>query len=484
MQSGTAFPAPPRWPGLHLGKTGAVNGVLTSLGLVLAFVLIGGFFSASELALVNLRDSQAERLPGRRGDRVRKLRGDSNRFLASVQVGVTLAGFFASAYGGSTLSGPLGEVLTGWGVPAGMAGTAAFIGVTAFISYLSLVLGELAPKRLAMQRSEGVALFVAPILDRVAALSRPIVWLLSASTNVVVRLFGLDPRAQGEEVTEEELRDMVSSHGELGAEERRVLSDVFGAADRQLAAVMIPRTEVEFLPAATSLADAAREVLDKPHSRYPVIGETVDDVVGVVHVRDLLTAALVDGAGTPPLGAQARPVHHQPRTKAQLASQPQKRRPRTHLAVVVDEYGGTNGIVTMEDILEELVGEIEDEYDPATRAADRTEFDGLLHRDELTGLTGLVLPEGPYETLAGFVQTGLGRVPAAGDELAAQGHHFTVVEMDGRRVARVRITRPPTPADGTPTGENPAGDAPTGDTPSGAVPAGRAPSGSVVVPER
>jgi putative hemolysin len=456
-----------------------VDGVLLSLGLVLAFVLIGGYFSASELALVSLRDSQVERLSGRRGDRVRKLRGDSNRFLASVQVGVTLAGFFASAYGGSTLSEPFGTVLTGFGVPAGMAGTAAFIGVTAFISYLSLVLGELVPKRLAMLHPEGVALFVAPVLDRVATLTRPVVWLLSVSTNAVVRLLGQDPRAQGEEVTEEELRDMVSSHGELGAEERRVLTDVFSAADRQLAAVMIPRTEVEFLPAATSLADAARDVLHKPHSRYPVIGETVDDVVGVIHVRDLLTTALNDDAGTRTVGDLARPVLQLPGSRPLLASLTEMRARRTHLAVVVDEYGGTNGIVTMEDILEELVGEIEDEYDPAAREADRTEFDGLLHREELTNLTGIVLPEGPYETLAGFVQTGLGRVPSAGDELVAQGHRFTAVEMDGRRVARVRIARVAAQTDGTP------GPTPTGPTPTGPTgPTGRTPSGSAAAPER
>jgi putative hemolysin len=421
-----------------------VNDVLVSLALVLVFVLVGGYFSASELALVSLRDSQVDRLSGKRGDRVRKLRADSNRFLASVQVGVTLAGFFASAYGGSTLAQPLADVLVAWGLPAGIAGTAAFIGVTAFISYLSLVLGELVPKRLALQRPEGVALFVAPVLDRVAMITRPIIWLLSRSTNLVVRMLGLDPRAQGEEVTEEELRDMVSSHGELGAEERRVLTDVFGAADRQLGGVMVPRTEVEFLSAATPLADAARDVLDKPHSRYPVIGETEDDVVGVVHVRDLLTSALT-GNGTPrTVGDIARPVPLLPGSKPVLASLAEMRANRTHLAVVVDEYGGTDGIVTMEDILEELVGEIEDEYDPAARHADSTEFDGLLHHDELAAMTGIVLPEGPYETLAGFVQTALGRVPAVDDEVEMRGHRFTVVEMDGRRVARVRIA-PPTP---------------------------------------
>jgi putative hemolysin len=419
-----------------------VNDVVTSLALVVLFVLIGGFFAASELALVTLRDSQAERLPGRRGDRVRKLRGDPNRFLASVQVGVTVAGFFASAYGGSTLSGPLADLLTRWGVPAGAAGTVAFIAVTAFISYLSLVLGELVPKRLALQRPEAVSRAVAPVLDRIASLSRPVVWLLSRSTNLVVRMLGMDPRAGGDEVTGEELRDMVVTHGELGVEERRVLTDVFGAADRQVSAVMVPRTEVEFLEAATALAEAARGVIDKPHSRYPVIGATVDDVVGMVHVRDLFTELLAEsGSATRrTVGDIARPVPLLPGSKPVLTTLAEMRANRAHLAVVVDEYGGTDGIVTMEDLIEELVGEIEDEYDPAAaNREDTTEFDGLLNRDELAERSGVRLPEGPYETLAGFVQTNLGRVPEKGDEFEADGHRFSVVDMDGRRISRVRI---------------------------------------------
>ena len=432
-----------------LGKTGTVNGVLLSLALVVLFVLIGGYFSGSELAVLTLRESQADRLPGRRGGRVRRLRADSSRFLASVQGGVTFAGFFASAYGGSTLAEPLGSVLQDWGLPDGIAERIAFVGVTAFISYLSLVLGELVPKRLALQRAEGFALFVSPVLDIVSKVMRPVVWLLSISTNLLVRMLGLDPRAGAEEVTEDELRDMVSSNVELSAEERRVLTDVFGAANRAVNSVMVPRTEVEFLTAATPLGNAARDVLDKPHSRYPVIGETVDDVLGMVHVRDLLTSVFTDDGAGRTVGDIARPVPMLPGSKPVLTALSEMRANRTHLAVVVDEYGGTDGIVTMEDILEELVGNIEDEYDPADAVTpDATEYDGLLHRDELATLTGVVLPEGPYETLGGFVQAGLGRVATVGDVVEAHGHLFTVVEMDGRRVARVRIKPPvPTPED-------------------------------------
>ncbi len=421
--------------------------IFTSLGLVVLFVMIGGFFSGSELAVLTLRDSQVDRLPGRRGQRVRRLRVDPSRFLASVQIGVTFAGFFASAYGGATLSEPFASVLTAWGMPPGIAGSVAFVGVTAFISYLSLVLGELVPKRLALQRAEGIALFVSPVLEVVARISRPVVWLLSVSTNLIVRILGLDPDQGREAVTEEELRDIVSTHRDLDVEERRVLTDVFGAADRLLAGVMVPRTEVEFLSAATPLREAAREVLDKPHSRYPVIGETVDDIVGVVHLRDLLTNAFTNGDGFEgrTVGDIARPAPLLPGSKPVLSALAEMRASRTHLAVVVDEYGGTDGIVTMEDIIEELVGEIEDEFDPASLPSSSSMFDGLVHREELESRTGIVLPDGPYETLAGFVLRQLGRIPEAGDSFEAEGHVFTVAAMEGRRVARIGVA-PTTPA--------------------------------------
>jgi putative hemolysin len=435
-----------------LGNSSIVNDILLSLALVLLFILIGGFFSASELALVTLRESQVRRLAeqDRRGRSVARLREDSNRFLSAVQIGVTLAGFFSAAYGGSTLSEPLAAVLRGWRLPPGLAGSVAFIVVTIAISYLSLVLGELVPKRLALQRPEAIARAVAPVLDRVAAMSRPLIWVLGVSTDTVVRLLGLDPKASDDDVSAEELRDMVRTHRSLGQEERRVLGDVFAAADRSVGTVMVPRTEVDFLEADSTVADAARAVLRGAHSRYPVIGADADEVVGVVHVRDLLTELHTDpGAEHRTLRRSARPVPLLPNGKRLFEALSELRAQRAHLAVVVDEYGGTAGIVTLEDILEEVVGEIEDEYDPQRNpSADKSELDGLLHRDEVAEMTAIRLPAGPYETLGGFVQTRLGRVPRTGDAVRLGPYRFTVSEMDGRRVARVRveeITRQPGP---------------------------------------
>jgi putative hemolysin len=431
-----------------------VDGIALNIGLVLLFVLIGGYFAASELALVSLRDSQVARLAtqSRRGGRVATLRQDPNRFLAAVQIGVTLAGFFSAAYGGSTLAEPLAGLLTTWGLPGGVAGALALVVVTALISFVSLVLGELAPKRLAMQRAEGVALFVAPMLDRIAALSRPIIWLLSRTTDAVVRVLGLDPRAGSEQVSEEELRDMVATHRQLDREERRVIDDVFDAADRRLREVMLPRTEVDFLAATTDLASATEAIVGKPHSRYPVIGEGVDDVVGVVHVRDLLTTALLDGDGVQTVGDVMRPVHALPQSKQMLAALSEMRAQRVHLAVVVDEYGGTAGIVTLEDLIEEIVGDIDDEFDTprlvASRDAsgedgqrDESLLDGLLHRDEVRDRTGFELPDGDFGTLGGYVQNSLGRIPTVGDKVPLHDAELVVTEMDGHRVATVRIER-------------------------------------------
>lgn len=423
-----------------------MDNVVFNLILVVLFVLVGGFFAGAEIALVSLREGQVSRLAerGRRGARVAALKADSNRFLSAVQVGVTFAGFFASSYGATTLAGRLEPALADWGLPAGLAATIALILVTVFVSYLSLVLGELAPKRLALQKPEGVSLATAGVLDRVAAVFRPVIWLLSKSTNVVVRLLRLDPHSGEDAVTQEELRDMVRTSKDLTVEERTLLDDAFEAGNRVLSEVMVPRTEVDFLNEDLSLAEAATEVAGKPHSRYPVIRADADDVVGFVHIRDLYTASQDDRATAATIGELARPITALPGSKPVLHTLTGMRRGGGHLAVVVDEYGGTDGIVSVEDLIEEIVGEIRDEYDPSARPARDTangvyEADGLLHRSDVEQQTGITLPEGPYDTLGGFMLNQLGRIPAAGDSVRAVGHHFTVQAMQGRRIERVRI---------------------------------------------
>ncbi len=413
--------------------------------IVLVIVSIGGFFSGSEMALVSLREDQVRTLAkrGRRGAKAARLAADPNRFLSAVQIGVTLATLVSGAFGADTLVALFRSWLTRQGLSGAVAAPLAFAVVTVCITYVSLAFGELAPKRLALQRAASLALLAAPLLDRIASLARPVVWLLSASVNVVVTLLGGDPRQNRQVMTEEELRDLVTGTQALSPDERRIVGEVFDAGKRQIREVLRPRTEVEFLPAGTSVGEAARIAASVPYSRLPVYQDSYDNVVGFVHIRDLFgplapaRTALVDQV--------VRPVKFLPISKTVLSALSEMRRERVHLAIVADEYGGTAGIVTLEDLVEELIGDIRDEYDIGQAAATKlprgeVEVDGLLNLDEFAEQTGIELPEGPYETVAGYVLAALGELPAAGDSVKVPGYTITVTEMDGRRIARLRVT--------------------------------------------
>ena len=415
-----------------------------NIALVILFILIGSFFAAAEMALVSLRESQVERLAGRgrRGRVLVALEAQPNRFLAAVQVGVTLAGFISAAFGASQIAPSLVPVLESWGMSEAWASAIAFIFVTVVIAYVSLVIGELVPKRIALQRSESTALLVAVPVDILARVTRPFIWLLSVSTNALVRILGGNPDSGREQITGEELRDIVAAHEELTAEERALIDDVFDAGDRELKEVMVPRTETAFLDASMSIADAVREVASAPHSRYPVIRGSADNVVGVVHIREILYPGAAERGGR--VGDIARQVIFFPGTKEVIPALTEMRRQRQHLAIVVDEYGGTAGIVSLEDLVEELIGDIRDEYDEV-RVEGPTDVDGLLNLEDFADKTGVTLPEGPYETAAGFVVSRLGSLPVVGACVDVDGHQLSVSEMDGRRIARLRVTPLPGP---------------------------------------
>ncbi|MDF2706559.1 MAG: hypothetical protein K0R62_2211 [Nonomuraea muscovyensis] len=425
------------------------DNVAADIALVLVFILVGGYFAAAEMAMVSLRESQVRKLAqrGRRGERVAKLARDPNRFLSAVQIGVTVATMLSAAFGADRLGMQLTPVIEGWGVPTGVAPVLALVLVTLAISYVSLVLGELAPKRLARQRAEGLSLFVAPFLDRIAALSRPIIWALSKSTDGVVRLLGGNPHADTEEVTTEELREMVVGHTDLTADERNLIAEVFAAGKRQLREVMLPRTEVEFMEADTPLAEAAVLAAAMPHSRFPVYRESYDEVIGFVHVRDLLDPVLTGRVEPISTLVPIRPVKFVPASKRVLTTLSEMRDEQHHLAIVVDEYGGTAGIVTLEDLVEELIGDIRDEYDveddTVVLPAGEIEVDGLTNLNDFAAETGIRLPSGPYETVGGFVMAMLGHVASRGEVVEVSGFELTVTELDGRRIARVRVKRRP-----------------------------------------
>src|SRR3954453_4012670 len=368
--------------------------------LILVLVMIQGIFVAAELALVSLRESQVRQLAhqGKRGQLIAQLTSNPNLFLSAVQVGVTLSGFLAAAFGADKLAGDLAPQLERLGLSVGVADAISLVLITIAISYVSIVIGELTAKRLALQRAEGTALALAPLVDFIARITRPVIWLLGVSTNVLVRVLGGDPKISREEVTNEEIRAMVSGSTALGDEERRIVDDVFAAGERSLREVMVPRTEVDFLPGNMPAHRAVRELSKAPHSRYPVIGDSADDVIGFVHVRDLLDPDI--SSRTTPVAEVARPVLSMPDTVRVLRALSDMRRSSAHLAIVLDEYGGTAGIVTMEDLVEELVGDITDEYDVVVEAQIGVRgdlvIDGLTTLDDFADKTGLTLAEGPY----------------------------------------------------------------------------------------
>ena len=432
-----------------------MNNIPLNIAIIMVFIMIGGVYAAAEIALVSLRDSQVTQLAqrSRRGRTVARLHQNPNRFLSAVQIGVTLAGFLSAAFGGAILANALRPALQQL-VPMSdeVAEAIALVVITALIAYVSIVLGELTAKRLALQRAESCALALAPLVDFTASLARPVIWLLGVSTNAVVRVLGGDPATAREEITDEEIRTLVRRSSTLGEEERQIVEDVFDAGARSLREVMVPRTEVDFLAGETAAGQAVQDALKTPHSRYPVIGESADHILGFVHVRDLLTLDISTQAT--PLAQLARPVLALPGTVRVLRALNQMRSSANHLAVVVDEYGGTAGIVTLEDLIEELVGDITDEYDVieqahATSRADQT-IDGLCSLDEFADRTGLVLTAGPYDTLAGYFMAHFGQIPCLGAKLDATANQadnqetlvhleLTVTELDGRRAAKLAL---------------------------------------------
>ena len=424
-----------------------IGSLLGDLATVAGLILLGSLFVAAEIALISLRDSQIRQLStkGKRGAKVAHLATNPNRFLAAAQVGVTVCGFLSAALGAEKLGVYVIPQLTDLGLTDGAANVTSLVGVTLVIAYFSLVFGELVPKRLALYRTEEISLWTAGAIDLIAKLFRPIIWLLSRSTDFVVRLFGVDPKEQRSQMSEEELLDLVSGHAALTAEERDIVEEVFNASERQVHEVMVPRTEVDFMDASLTVGKAIALAVDRAHSRYPVVRGSTDEVIGFIHVRDLLDTSLVTAGGK--IQELVRNIMFLPGTKGVLPALTEMRNQRQHLAIVLDEYGGTDGIVTLEDLVECLIGDIKDEYDTdeddvsiEARTGD-FEIDGLISLDDLRDQTGIDVPDGPYETASGFVMHFLGRIPVAHDVVSINGIRITVLTMEGKRAGQLAISR-------------------------------------------
>ena len=429
-------------------KTGSSGQLLLDIGLVLGFILIAGVFVAAEIALISLRESQVRQLEstGKRGARVADLAKNPNRFLAAAQVGVTFCSFLSAALGADRIGTDfLIPQLEKWHVSHGLATFLSLVGLTTIIAYISLVFGELVPKRLALYRTEKIALAAAPMIDRIARIFAPTIWILSKSTNAVVKLFGLKPEEVRGQISESELVDLVTGHNALTVEERDILEDVFNAGDLSLHEIMVPRIEVDFLDVALTVSEAKKFAIETAHSRYPVTRGSSDEVIGFLHIRDLLK--LTEGDGTKTVLEYMRPIVYLPGTKGVLPALTEMRSKRSHIAVVLDEYGGTDGIVTLEDLVECFVGDIHDEYDAVigevtaqTKVGD-FEVDALISLEDLYDQTEIALPEGPYETAGGYVMHSLGRIPEPHDTVESPGIKVTVLTVEGKRAGQLLISR-------------------------------------------
>ena len=417
------------------------------LATIAGLIVLASFFVAAEIALISLRDSQVRQIAtrGKRGARVAALAEHPNRLLAAVQIGVTVSGFLSAALGADKLGDYVIPWLESLGLATSWATTISLIGVTLVIAYFSLVFGELVPKRVALFRAEEIAMTTAGIINVVANIFRPIIWLLSKSTDFVVRAFGVDPKEQRSQMSEEELLDLVTGHAALTEEERDIVEEVFNASERQVHEVMVPRTEVDFMDASLTVGKAIELAVDKAHSRYPVVRGSSDEVVGFIHVRDLLDISLASKSTK--IVELVRNIMYLPGTKGVLPALSEMRTQGQHLAIVLDEYGGTDGIVTLEDLVEVLIGDIRDEYDEDENEVsleERTgdfEVDGLISIEDLIEETKLDIPEGPYETASGFVMHFLGRIPQVNDVVNVNGLRITVLTMEGKRAGQLLISR-------------------------------------------
>jgi len=422
--------------------------VILSLELlaVAVLILLNGYFVAAEYALVTARRTRIQELAhegNRRARAVLRIVGDPPRFIAAMQLGVT---------GTSLAIGALGEQALAEVFDPIVAGVIAFAFAFLIITFLHVVVGELVPKGLALGYAERVALAVSTPVRAFFVVFKPLIWVLQRSSEVILRALGLTPPGGEMEVySEAELKMLLSrstEEGELERQEQEMLYKVFDFADKEVSAVMVPRPEVVALSVELPPEEALAAVIESPYTRYPVYRGSLDDVVGVLHVRDLFSALVDRGIAGVVVEQLLRPAHIVPETKDLAALLTEFRRTNQHLAIVVDEYGELEGIVTLEDLLEEIVGEIEDEFDLPDESIERLDdgrlrVHGTFPIDDFNEQFGVSLPIEDYHTIGGFVFGMLGRAPEPGDEVEHDGILFKVLEVEGSRIERLEIELPP-----------------------------------------
>lgn len=435
------------------GSTGEL-----ALRLVILLILIGvnAFFAMSEIAIISLNDNKTQKLADeghKKASQVIKLTANSSGFLSTIQIGVTLAGFLTSASAAEFFAPKLVDAFIGW-FPAmssysSVMGSVSLILVTLIMSYFSLVLGELVPKRVAMQKPEKVSYFVVGALLFINKITKPFVKILSLSTNGIIRLIGLDPNADEELLTEEEILMMVDVGGEKGVIERtqrEMINNIFEFDDIDAGDIMTHRVDITAVEADEPISEVVEAAIGDGYSRIPVYDDDPDNIVGVVNVKDLLKFIGQDMPTNTTIRHIMREAYFVPETKkcGELFSEMMEK--HVHMAIIIDEFGGTAGLVTIEDLIEAIVGSIQDEYDDEEDEISKINestftVDGITDIDEIDELVGATLPEGDYDTIGGFIISQLGFLPKSGDfdVVVFENLIFTVLSVEDRRIGKVKI---------------------------------------------
>ena len=430
--------------------------LILKIVLLLVLILINAFFAMSEIAIISLNDAKLEKQAqegNKKAKKLLKLTSNPSKFLSTIQIGVTLAGFLSSASASQSfvemLSGALSGIADKINIPASVVEGFSLVVITLITSYFSLVLGELVPKRIAMYNPEKISFRIAGILTFVANITRPFVKVLSLSVNGILRLIGIDPNSEPEEVTEEEIRMMVDVGGEKGVIEdtqKEMINNIFEFDDIDAGDIMTHRTDV----AAVEINDPIQDVVEiaekEGYSRIPVYEESLDKIIGIVYIKDLIGYI----GSSLPKQESLRKIMREPyfvpeSMKCGMLFQEMTAR-RVQMAVVVDEYGGTAGIVTLEDLVESIVGNIQDEYDNEEEefsVIDETTFtvDGTTSIDEVNEHVGVDLPDDEYDTIGGFVISLLGYLPKDGEmnELDYKNLHFTILNLEDKRIGKLKV---------------------------------------------
>lgn len=445
------------------GSMSAGN-IIVKLVILLVLILVNAFFAMSELAIISLNDNKIDKMAedgNKKAKKIVKLTESSSKFLSTIQIGVTLAGFLTSASASTTFASMITDALRGTAVynalGEGLMNGIAVVIVTIIMSYFSLVLGELVPKKIAMQVPEKISFKIVDILLFFSKLFAPLVKILSVSTNAVVRLLGFNPHADEETVTEEEIRMMVDVGGEKGVIEdvqKEMINNIFEFDDLDAGDIMTHRTDMVAVEVGDDLSEVVDTAVSEGYSRIPVYEDDQDNIIGIVYVKDLLAYV---GKKLPAKSLRdiMRTPMYVPESKICGDLFKEMTEKRTQMAVVVDEYGGTAGIVTLEDIVEAIVGNIQDEYDDEDEEISKineTTFtiDGMTNLEEVAELTGTELPEGSYDTVAGFIIKELGLLPEEGKtyEVNYKNIKLTVLSVDERRIDKVRVEILPSTEDG------------------------------------